>query len=96
MNDGKIIVPCIPNLPYIVTMETTMDQSATETETRKFNTMKKDNPFVLFRYLTVLYFLSDVEEGGETAFPLADNETFDEDVSVGILKLKRRTKRKLM
>ena len=33
------------------------------------------------RYITVLYFLSDVEEGGETAFPIADNETFDEDVS---------------
>ena len=33
-----------------------------------------------FRYLTVLYFLSDVEEGGETAFPIADNETYDEEV----------------
>ncbi|XP_031556337.1 transmembrane prolyl 4-hydroxylase-like [Actinia tenebrosa] len=32
------------------------------------------------RYLTVLYFLNDVEEGGETAFPLADNSTFDEKV----------------
>lgn len=34
----------------------------------------------LCRYLTVLYFLNDVEEGGETAFPVADNETFDEEV----------------
>ncbi|XP_028401217.1 transmembrane prolyl 4-hydroxylase-like isoform X1 [Dendronephthya gigantea] len=32
------------------------------------------------RYLTVLYFLNYVEEGGETAFPIADNETYDEDV----------------
>ncbi|CAB3991735.1 transmembrane prolyl 4-hydroxylase-like, partial [Paramuricea clavata] len=32
------------------------------------------------RYLTVLYFLNDVEEGGETAFPIADNETYDDDV----------------
>jgi hypoxia-inducible factor prolyl 4-hydroxylase len=30
----------------------------------------------------VLYFLNDVEEGGETAFPIADNETFDEDVGI--------------
>lgn len=29
------------------------------------------------RYATVLYFLDDVEEGGETAFPIADNSTFD-------------------
>ena len=34
----------------------------------------------LCRYLTVLYFLNAVEEGGETAFPVADNETFDEEV----------------
>ena len=26
------------------------------------------------RYFTVMYFLADVEEGGETAFPLADME----------------------
>ncbi|PFX19856.1 Transmembrane prolyl 4-hydroxylase [Stylophora pistillata] len=30
----------------------------------------------LCRYITVLYFLNDVEEGGETAFPVADNATF--------------------
>ena len=28
----------------------------------------------------MLYFLNAVEEGGETAFPVADNETFDEEV----------------
>ena len=32
------------------------------------------------RYLTVLYFLNVVEEGGETAFPIADNKTYDEEV----------------
>ena len=39
--------------------------------------------FVLFcfRFITVLYYLNDVEEGGETAFPVADNETFDMEVS---------------
>ena len=30
--------------------------------------------------MTVLYFLNDVEEGGETAFPLADNATCDTKV----------------
>ena len=29
----------------------------------------------------MLYFLDDVEEGGETAFPIADNNTFDNEVS---------------
>jgi len=29
----------------------------------------------LCRYVTVLYYLNDVEEGGETAFPMADNIT---------------------
>ena len=32
------------------------------------------------RYITILYFLNDVEEGGETAFPVADNETFSYEV----------------
>lgn len=31
--------------------------------------------------MTVLYFLNDVEEGGETAFPIADNATVDYKVS---------------
>ncbi|KAJ7337117.1 hypothetical protein OS493_009969 [Desmophyllum pertusum] len=29
------------------------------------------------RYITILYFLNDVEEGGQTAFPIADNGTFN-------------------
>lgn len=30
----------------------------------------------------MLYFLNDVEEGGETAFPIADNVTVDSRVRV--------------
>lgn len=32
------------------------------------------------RYVTVLYYLNDVEEGGETAFPMADNTTRNMEV----------------
>ena len=32
------------------------------------------------RYITILYFLNEVTAGGETAFPLADNATFDKQV----------------
>ena len=35
----------------------------------------------VYRYITILYYLNDVEEGGETAFPVADNKTFDQQVS---------------
>lgn len=31
------------------------------------------------RYLTVQFYLSSVEEGGETTFPVADNRTYDEE-----------------
>ncbi|XP_048576541.1 transmembrane prolyl 4-hydroxylase isoform X2 [Nematostella vectensis] len=34
----------------------------------------------LCRFMTVLYYLNDVTAGGETAFPVADNETFDDEV----------------
>ena len=34
------------------------------------------------RYITILYYLNDVEAGGETAFPVADNKTLDMDVSL--------------
>lgn len=32
------------------------------------------------RYITVLFYLNSVEGGGETAFPVADNRTYDEVV----------------
>ena len=37
---------------------------------------------IFLRFMTILYYLNDVEDGGETAFPVADNETFDQAVSV--------------
>lgn len=36
--------------------------------------------FFLFRYATILYYLNDIEDGGETAFPVVDNATFDKQV----------------
>ncbi|XP_065676463.1 transmembrane prolyl 4-hydroxylase-like [Hydra vulgaris] len=33
----------------------------------------------LCRFITVLYYLNDVEEGGETAFPVADKENYSHD-----------------
>lgn len=40
-------------------------------------------PFLFHpRYLTMLFYLSSVEEGGETTFPVADNRTYEEQVSV--------------
>ena len=37
---------------------------------------------LLFRMATILYYLNDVEEGGETAFIVADNSTLNESVSM--------------
>lgn len=34
------------------------------------------------RYLTVLFYLSSVEEGGDTTFPVADNRTYHEEALV--------------
>lgn len=34
-----------------------------------------------FRFITILYFLNDVEEGGQTAFLMADNTTVTPEVS---------------
>eukprot|EP00112_Aurelia_sp_Birch-Aquarium-sp1_P008210 Seg190.18 transcript_id=Seg190.18/GoldUCD/mRNA.D3Y31 product="Transmembrane prolyl 4-hydroxylase" protein_id=Seg190.18/GoldUCD/D3Y31 len=31
------------------------------------------------RFITIMIYLNDVEEGGETAFPAANNKTYDED-----------------
>ncbi|XP_078365043.1 transmembrane prolyl 4-hydroxylase-like [Oculina patagonica] len=39
--------------------------------------MSFQHPCRLCRYVTILYYLNDVEAGGETAFPVADNETLD-------------------
>lgn len=38
-----------------------------------------ESPSRLCRYATVLFYLNDVEEGGETAFPVADNLTYSEE-----------------
>ncbi|XP_041475394.1 transmembrane prolyl 4-hydroxylase-like [Lytechinus variegatus] len=38
----------------------------------------------LCRLATILYYLNDVEEGGGTAFPVADNETFTQESLDGI------------
>ena len=35
-----------------------------------------------YRYMTILFYLNDVEGGGETAFPVANNETLDITVSI--------------
>lgn len=43
--------------------------------------------FYIFRYVTVLFYLNTVEEGGETTFPVADNRTYDEVVSHANLDL---------
>ncbi|XP_022097191.1 transmembrane prolyl 4-hydroxylase-like isoform X2 [Acanthaster planci] len=44
----------------------------------------------LCRFLTILYYLDDTMEGGETAFPIADNATFsEENVSVETCDLSR-------
>ena len=37
--------------------------------------------------MTVLFYLNDVEEGGETAFVLANNATYDVEVSDSTLVL---------
>ncbi|KAM7450274.1 prolyl 4-hydroxylase [Porites harrisoni] len=42
----------------------------------------------LCRYVTILYFLNEVPAGGETAFPLADNATFDKEL-IGAIRPKQ-------
>ena len=44
----------------------------------------------------MLYYLNDVEDGGETAFPVADNETFDQEVSIELLNDVKFQFRKLL
>jgi len=43
--------------------------------------------FITYRYITILYYLNDVEDGGETAFPVADMKDFIETVSVIDIKV---------
>lgn len=42
--------------------------------------VKQMNFIFYYRYATVLYYLNDVEYGGETAFPVVDKNTFDKQV----------------
>ena len=42
-----------------------------------------------FRFLTILYYLNDVPRGGETAFPVADEEIFNQTVRNAIRKTYR-------
>ncbi|XP_072305922.1 transmembrane prolyl 4-hydroxylase-like isoform X2 [Eucyclogobius newberryi] len=59
------------------------DSSPTNLETSCAHTRLASNASsvteVSCRYLTVQFYLSSVEEGGETTFPVADNRTYDED-----------------
>lgn len=41
-------------------------------------------PLLHLRYLTMLFYLNSVQEGGETTFPVADNRTYEEQVSAFI------------
>ncbi|XP_022313337.1 transmembrane prolyl 4-hydroxylase-like [Crassostrea virginica] len=40
-------------------------------------TREKTKQCRICRYMTILFYLNDVEEGGETAFPVAQNQTLD-------------------
>ncbi|KAJ8040105.1 Transmembrane prolyl 4-hydroxylase [Holothuria leucospilota] len=46
------------------------------------------------RYATIMVYLNNVEEGGETAFPVANNETYDEEIfrNSGIMNLNQYCK----
>ncbi|XP_071953278.1 transmembrane prolyl 4-hydroxylase-like [Antedon mediterranea] len=54
--------------------------------TREIDGVDHDQPddftkYRICRYATIMYYLNDVDEGGDTAFPVADNETFSCEVS---------------
>ena len=56
-----------------------------ETNISDLKTKALHNLYVFFfstfiRIATILYYLNDVEEGGETAFVVADNSTLNESV----------------
>ncbi|XP_047218647.1 transmembrane prolyl 4-hydroxylase-like [Girardinichthys multiradiatus] len=58
------------------------DSSSFQSETTCAHTRLAGNTSALTevscRYLTVLFYLSSVEDGGESTFPVADNRTYDE------------------
>ncbi|KAM6982857.1 transmembrane prolyl 4-hydroxylase-like [Tautogolabrus adspersus] len=62
------------------------DSSPSHSETTCAHTRLAGNTSALTevscRYLTMLFYLSSVEDGGETTFPVADNRTYDEQALV--------------
>ncbi|XP_036959458.1 transmembrane prolyl 4-hydroxylase-like [Acanthopagrus latus] len=62
------------------------DSSPSHSETTCTHTRLAGNTSALAevscRYLTMLFYLSSVEEGGETTFPVADNRTYEEQALV--------------
>ncbi|XP_059189382.1 transmembrane prolyl 4-hydroxylase-like [Centropristis striata] len=62
------------------------DSSSFQSETTCAHTRLAGNTSALTevscRYLTVLFYLSSVEDGGETTFPVADNRTYEEQALV--------------
>ncbi|XP_074500269.1 transmembrane prolyl 4-hydroxylase-like [Sebastes fasciatus] len=58
------------------------DSSPSHSDTTCLHTRLAGNTSALTevscRYLTMLFYLSSVEEGGETTFPVADNRTYEE------------------
>ncbi|CAJ1085062.1 transmembrane prolyl 4-hydroxylase-like [Xyrichtys novacula] len=62
------------------------DSSPSHSETTCAHTRLAGNKSALTevpcRYLTMLFYLSSVEDGGETTFPVADNRTYEEQALV--------------
>ncbi|XP_038578385.1 transmembrane prolyl 4-hydroxylase-like [Micropterus salmoides] len=62
------------------------DSSPSHSETTCAHTRLAGNASALTevpcRYLTMLFYLSSVEEGGETTFPVADNRTYEEQALI--------------
>lgn len=45
---------------------------------------------LIHRYLTVLLYLNSADSGGETSFPVADNRTYEEEVSHALFLWQQR------